>query len=128
MLIPSAFESEEVQEAQARLKLCGMFPRGRSLRKPTLLIGALLDGKSSADLYERVKATTKTGNWVQLSSSCDIIRLLNPREMAIALNLPANYVSDLNCTDSKARTILGSAFGVKSIAHVLACLAGIGEA
>ena len=71
---------------------------------------------------------TKTGNWVQLSSSCDIIRLLNPREMAIALNLPANYVSDLNCTDSKARTILGSAFGVKSIAHVLACLAGIGEA
>ena len=39
-----------------------------------------------------------------------------------------NYVSDLNCTDSKARTILGSAFGVKSIAHVLACLAGIGEA
>ena len=54
--------------------------------------------------------------------------MLNPREMAIALNLPANYVSDLNCTDSKARTILGSAFGVRSIAHVLACLAGIGEA
>ena len=70
---------------------------------------------------------TTTGT-TQLSSSCDIIRLLNPREMAIALNLPANYVSDLNCTDSKARTILGSAFGVKSIAHVLACLAGIGEA
>ena len=37
-------------------------------------------------------------------------------------------VVDLHCTDSKARTILGSAFGVKSIAHVLACLAGIGEA
>ncbi len=90
-------------------------------------VAGSLEDPRPAD-YERVKATTKTGNWVQLSSSCDIIRLLNPREMAIALNLPANYVSDLNCTDSKARTILGSAFGVKSIAHVLACLAGIGEA
>ena len=90
-------------------------------------VAGSLEDPRPAD-YERVKATTKTGNWVQLSSSCDIIRLLNPREMAIALNLPANYASDLNCTDSKARTILGSAFGVKSIAHVLACLAGIGEA
>ena len=50
--IPSAFESKEVQQAEAWLKLCGMFPRSRSLRRPRMLIGALLNDESRDDLND----------------------------------------------------------------------------
>ena len=52
MLLPSAFESKEVQQAQTWLELCGMSPRGQSLRRSRMLIGALLDDKSRDDLND----------------------------------------------------------------------------
>ena len=47
--------------------------------------------------YDDVKARTRTGNWVRPSKSSDLIRLLEPREMAVALNLYPTPPNSASC-------------------------------
>jgi len=47
--------------------------------------------------YDDVKARTRTGNWVRPSKSSDLIRLLEPREMAVALNLYPTAPNSASC-------------------------------
>ena len=47
--------------------------------------------------YDDVKARTRTGNWVRPSKSSDLIRLLDPREMAVALNLYPTAPNSASC-------------------------------
>ena len=78
-------------------------------------------GKTVAD-YAALKKSSRTGNWVRVSAQSDMLRPLDVTEMALALNLPPLYVHNTNAREELRRRFLGSAFGARTVAHVLACL------
>ena len=60
---------------------------------------------------------------MRVSASSKLIRPLTVEEMALSLNLPKDYMVNTNACENKKRIILGSAFGVGSIAHAFKSLA-----
>ena len=75
--MPSAFESKEVGEAKIWLENCGMRPRGMSLRRPKMLLGALLDRKSRDNLTRNVgPGDLRTRNGSRVACSVANIRTL----------------------------------------------------
>ena len=74
---------------------------------------------ASAD-YEHARKSHRSPNFVRISRHSDRLRPFHADELSVLLNLPARYGLNMNASPTETAYLLGSTFGVKSLAWALA--------